>query len=94
MVISTPYWTSRIRLIVWTRYNSPLQNIKDYTEIPGKGMNISLDISTKSPNNKQKEGFDIAEITKQDFRKLFKKFNNPPCIGYNSKQVHNEPNGA
>ena len=60
---------------------------RDYMGRPGKGMNTSLTLRTKNPNNKQKARFYITEITNQDFRK----FNNSPYIGYKSKQVNNEP---
>ena len=45
-------------------------------------------------NNKQKSRFSISDITKQDFSKLLKKFNNSPYIGLKSKQVHNKPTKA
>ena len=67
---------------------------KDFMGISGKGLTTSLDISTKSSNNKQKARFAITDIANQDFRKLLKKFNNLPYIGYKSKQVHNEPSEA
>ena len=57
----------------------------------GNGVTTSLDLSNKNPNKKQKAGFYITDITKQDFRKLLKKFENSPYLGYKSKQVHNEP---
>ena len=58
---------------------------------PGKGMTISLALRTKNPNTKQKSRCAITEITKQDFRKILKKFNNSPYLDYNSKQFHNKP---
>ena len=61
---------------------------------PGKGLNKSLNFSTKIPNKKQNVRFSITEITNQDFRKLLKKFNNLPYLDYKSKQVHNEPTEA
>ena len=63
---------------------------KDYMGIPGKGMNTSLELRTKSPNKKQKARFSMTEITNQDFIKFLKKFNNSPYLGYNSKHIHNE----
>ena len=65
--------------------------LKYYTGIPGKGLTTFIDLSTKSPNKKQKARFSITDIPKQDFRKLLKKFENSPYLGYKSKQVHNEP---
>ena len=56
-----------------------------------KCLNISLYLSTKIPNKKQKSRFDIADITNQYFREFLKKFKNSPYLGYKSKQVHNEP---
>ena len=44
--------------------------------IPGKGMNTSMDIRNKIPNKKQRAGFAITDITKQDLRKLLQKFEN------------------
>ena len=35
--------------------------------------------------------FAITDITNQDFRKLLKKFNDSPYLGYKSKQVNDEP---
>ena len=58
---------------------------------PGKGPTNTLDINTKSLNNKQKEAFAITDINKQDIRKFLKKFENSHYLGYKSKQVHNEP---
>ena len=60
----------------------------------GKGMTTSINISTKRSSKKQTERFSITDITKQDFRQLLKKFGNSLCLGYKSKQVHNEPNEA
>ena len=57
--------------------------------IPVKGLNKSLALRTKSLKNK-KGKFSITDITKQDFRKLRKKFDNSPYLGYKSKQAHNE----
>ena len=62
--------------------------------IIGKGLTTYLNLSTKTTNNKQKSRFLITDITKQDFRKLQKNFENPPYLGYNNKQVHNEPTEA
>ena len=61
---------------------------------PGKGLTASISIRTKGPNKKQKGIFPITDITKHNFRKLIKKFNNSPYIGYKSKQVYNEPTEA
>ena len=58
--------------------------------ITGKGMNNSMDLSTKS-TGKKKARFDITDITKQDIRRFLKNFKNPPYLGYKSKQIHNEP---
>ena len=57
-------------------------------EITGKGLTASLALRNKTSNKKQKERFSMTEITKQDFRFLFNKFENIPYIGYKSKQVH------
>ena len=57
----------------------------------GKGMTTSLTIRTKIPNNKQKARTVFTDITNQYFRKLLKKFNNSPFLGYKKKRVHNEP---
>ena len=62
-----------------------------YMGIIGKEMNTSMDFRTKKSNKKQKSRFDINDITNQDFRKLIRKFNNLPYIGYRSKQVQNKP---
>ena len=58
---------------------------------PSKGMTISQDIRNKISNKKQKARFEITDIIKRYFRKLLKKFNNSPYLGYKIKQVHNEP---
>ena len=58
------------------------------------GLTPSLDLRTKIQNKKQKEFFSITDINKQDFRKLLKKFENSPYLGYKIKQVHNEPTEA
>ena len=63
-------------------------------EIPDKGLTTTLVLSTKSPNKKQKARFTVTDSTKQEFSKLLKKFNNSPCLGYKSNQVHNEPTEA
>ena len=60
-------------------------------EIPGKGVKTYLDLSTKISNKKQRSRFSITYIINQNFRKLLKKFNNSPYLGYKSKQVCNEP---
>ena len=54
-------------------------------------MTISLYLSNKSSNKKQKAKFEITNIINQKFRKFLKKFNNSPYLGYKSKQVHNKP---
>ena len=59
--------------------------------IPGKGLNTSLDLSTKSPNKKLKARVTMTENNNQDFRKFLKEFKNSPYLGYRSKQVYNEP---
>ena len=51
-------------------------------KISGKGLTNSQTLSTKIPNKKQKARTDITDITNQDFRKLFKEFNNSPYLGY------------
>ena len=61
---------------------------RDYMGIPGKGLPTSLDLRNKTPKNKQKASFAITDITNQYFRKLLKRFEDSPDIGYNSKQVH------
>ena len=67
---------------------------RDYMWIPGKDLTTSLSIRTKIPNKKQNARFTITDINNQDLRKLIDKFKNPPYLGYNSKQVHNEPTEA
>ena len=57
-------------------------------------MNTFLDLITKITNKKLSAGFTITGVTNQYFRKFLKKFNNSPDIGYNKKQVHNEPTEA
>ena len=52
---------------------------------PGKGMTTYLDLRTKMSKNKQKSRFDITKITNLDFRKVLKKFDNSPYVGYKSK---------
>ena len=52
-------------------------------------MITSLDVRTKSSNKKKKARFSNTDITNQDFRKLLRKFNNFPYLGYKSKQVNN-----
>ena len=59
--------------------------------LSGTGTTTSMYISTKSSNKKQKTRLYITDITKQDFRKLLKKFKNSPYIVYKIKQVYNEP---
>ena len=54
-------------------------------------MTTSLTIRTKGPKNKQKARTTITDITNQYSRKLTKEFKNTPYLGYNRKQVHNEP---
>ena len=61
---------------------------------PGKGLNNSLALTTKRSNNKQKERFNITDITNQYFRKLLSKFKNSPYLDYKSKQVDNDPTEA
>ena len=55
----------------------------------GEGMTTSMALRTKRSNKKQNAGFSITEITNQYLRELLRKFNNPPNLGYKSKQVHN-----
>ena len=62
--------------------------------ISGKEMNTYLTLRTKIPNNKQKARTAIIAITNQDFRKLLKELNNSLDLGYNNKQVLNEPTKA
>ena len=62
--------------------------------VPSKGLTTYLALRTKGSNKKQNPRFSITEITKEDFRKFRKKFNNSPYLCYKSKQVHNEPNEA
>ena len=61
---------------------------------PGKGLTNSMYLRTKRSNKKQNARFSITGITNQEFRKLLKRFNNSPYLGYKSKQVHNEPTEA
>ena len=58
---------------------------------PGKGLTTSLDLITKSSNNKKKKKFAITEITNQDLSNFLGKFKNSTYLVYKSKQVHNEP---
>ena len=60
----------------------------------GKGLINSLYLSTKRSNKKKKQRFSINYITNQYFRKLLKKFNNSPYLGFKNKQVHNESTEA
>ena len=60
-------------------------------EILVRGMNESIMLMTKNPNNKQKTRFAITDITNQDFRKLLKEIKNSPYLGLNNKHVNNEP---
>ena len=60
---------------------------------PCKGMTTSLVLITKKTKNK-KARFSITDITKQDLRKLLRKFESSPYLFYKSKQVHNEPTEA
>ena len=57
----------------------------------GKGVTTSLDLSTKSPNKKQKARVAITDIINQDFSKFLKEFNSSPYLVYKMKQVHNNP---
>ena len=57
-------------------------------------MTTFLALRTKISKNKQNARFSITDITKQYFRKLIKKFNSSPFIGFKIKQVHNEPTEA
>ena len=54
-------------------------------------MTKYLTLSTERPNQKQKARTAITGITPKEFRKLLNKFKNLPHLGYNKKQVHNEP---
>ena len=67
---------------------------KDFIVRTSKGLTAYISLKTKSSNNKQKERFYITDTTKQDFRKFLNNSNNSPYLGYNSKQVHNEPTEA
>ena len=58
-------------------------------DIPGKGMTNFLALRTKISNKKQKAGFDITDISNQDFRKFLKRFNSSSYLGLKIKQVHN-----
>ena len=62
--------------------------------ITGKGLTNFIYLRTKIQNKKQNERFTITDITKQDFRKLIKRFEHSPYLGYTSKQVHNKPTEA
>ena len=61
---------------------------------PGKGLNTYLALRTKRSNKKQKARFSITDITKQELRKLLKKFNDSPYLGNKSKKVNIEPTEA
>ena len=60
----------------------------------GKGLTTPMDLSTKSPNKKQRARTSSTDITNQYFRNVIKEFNNPPYLGYKKKQVHNEQTEA
>ena len=60
----------------------------------GKRLTISLALRIKSSNKKQKARFSITAITHKDFRKMFKKFDNPPYPCYKSEKVNNGPTEA
>ena len=92
MGISTLYWTYILILIFWTKGRSPLQNQRIIHK--GKVLTTSLDLITKSLNRKQEARFAITDITKYCFRKLLKKFDDSPSLGYKIKQVHNGPTEA
>ena len=64
---------------------------RGYIGRPVKVLTSSLDIRTKSQKKQKKVKFLLADITNQYLKKFLKKFNNLPCLEYNSKQVHNEP---
>ena len=54
--------------------------------MPGKGLTLSLTISTKRRlNKKQKASISINEITPQDFSKLLNKFINLNHLCYKKK---------
>ena len=53
---------------------------RNYMGISGKGVTTSLDLSTKTPNKKQKSRNAITDITLQYFRKLLKKFKSSPYL--------------
>ena len=55
-----------------------------------KGLTNYLAFRNKRSRNKQKAMFFITDITKKDFRKLLKRFNNSSYLGYKSKHFHNE----
>ena len=55
-----------------------------------KGVNTSLNLSTKSPNKNQKASTAIAYFTNQDLRNFLKDINNSPYLGYKKKQVCNK----
>ena len=60
----------------------------------GKGLTTSLTFSRKGINKKQKARNTITDITNQYFSSFLKEFKILPYIGYNRKQVNNEPNEA
>ena len=57
-------------------------------------MTNSVTLRIKRPNKKQKERTYITDITSQYFRNLIMELKNSPYIGYNKKQVYNEPTEA
>ena len=61
---------------------------------PGKWLTVSMFHRANVSNKKQKARFSITNITKQDFRKFLRKFNNSLYLCYKSKQVQNEPTEA
>ena len=67
---------------------------KDNMGRPGKRLSNFMTLKTKSSNNNQKSRFSINNITKQNFRKLLKYFDNPYYLGYKRKQVHNNKTEA
>ena len=93
MARNTLSWISIIILIVWKREKSPLRNQRIIWEDQVRVW-IHILVSLPKGLTRIKSRCAITGITKQDYRKFLKKFNNSPYLGYKSKHVHNEQHEA
>ena len=67
----------------------------DFVGLPGKGLNISLNIRTRRrPNKKQKTRTDITDIVPKYLMKLIEEFKDLLYLGYRKKRVKSEPTEA